>query len=49
MNDAKSDMLYVNCGVPQGSILGQWFASFHHLFNDIVNISKILQILFADE
>ena len=22
LNDVKSDMLYVNCGVPQGSILG---------------------------
>jgi len=48
INNNESDILCVNCGVPQGSILG--ILLFTIYINDIVRISDTLQmILFADD
>ena len=48
LNDTKSDLLKIACGVPQGSICGPKF--FILYINDICNCSNVLQfILFADD
>ena len=48
INDCDSDLLYVKCGVPQGSILGPKL--FILYINDICNVTDMLNfILFADD
>ena len=48
IDDCKSTLLNVTCGVPQGSILGPKL--FILYINDICNVSEIVQfILFADD
>ena len=48
LNDVKSEYLPINCGVPQGSILGPLLFLFY--INEISNISSIIDIiLFADD
>ena len=47
-NDSDSDELTIQCGIPQGSILGPTL--FILYINDLHNVSKILNfILFADD
>ena len=47
-NNVESDMGWVQCGVPQGSLLGP--SVFLLYRNDLCNVSKLLQIvLFADD
>ena len=48
INNNESDMLCINCGIPQGSIIGSLLFTIY--INDIVKISDTLQmILFADD
>ena len=48
INSNESDMLCINCGVPQGSILGPLLFTIYII--DIVRLSDTLQmILFADD
>lgn len=48
INDVRSDLMKVTCGVPQGSVLGP--IMFVLYINDICEVSKILKmVLFADD
>ena len=48
IHDANSTLLDINCGVPQGSVLGQLL--FLIYINNMTNISnKVKIILFADD
>ena len=47
INNTKSNTQTINCGIPQGSILGPLF--FNTYINDIVNVSNFKIKLFADD
>ena len=48
VDNQASSMQFINCGVPQGSVLGP--VVFLLFINDICNVSNLLKfVLFADD